>query len=127
MFLENKERAPRREREGLISQILLQKGDVPGDRLAVTWVDVAPGAGQRPHSHPAEQVYVIVRGRGRIEVGNEKQEVAAGDLIYIPSNAIHSIRNRSDETLSYISAATPAVDMTALYDKGDLQVENHPK
>ncbi len=127
MFLENKERAPRREREGLISQILLQKGDVPGDRLAVTWVDVAPGAGQRPHSHSAEQVYVIVRGRGRIEVGNEKQEVAAGDLIYIPSNAIHSIRNRSDETLTYISAATPAVDMTALYDKGDLQIEKHPK
>lgn len=56
MFKQNKSKAPRRERDGLISHILLQQGDVPGDRLAITWVDVLPCSSQKLHSHAPEQV-----------------------------------------------------------------------
>jgi mannose-6-phosphate isomerase-like protein (cupin superfamily) len=44
------------------------------------------------------------------------EEVVKGDLIYIPSNVVHAIENRSSEMLSYISAATPPFDITAYYD-----------
>ena len=80
MFKQNKFEAISYERDGLTSYILLQQGDLPGDRLAVTWVDVVPGSRQRPHSHAPEQVYVIVKGKGRMQVGNEEQDVAEGDL-----------------------------------------------
>ena len=123
MFKLNKSEAPQRARKGLVSHILLQQGDVQNDRLAVTWVDVAPGSGQQPHSHGPEQAYVIIKGRGLMRVDNEEKEVAEGDFIYIPPNQVHSIINRSDELLTYISASTPAFDLTAIYDTGELRTE----
>ena len=66
LFKRERLKAPGRERDGLVSHILLHEGDVPEARLTVTWVDVAPGPGQRPHSHAPEQVYVAVGGRGRM-------------------------------------------------------------
>ncbi|WP_166397886.1 cupin domain-containing protein [Rubrobacter marinus] len=113
--------AEERERYGLASRALLQKGDVPGTRLTVTWVDVAPGSGQRLHYHDAEQVYVVLEGRGRMRVGDQEREVGSGDLVYVPSGAKHGIENASQETLVYVSAATPAMDVEAAYDTGGLR------
>ena len=118
MFKRNRTEAPRRVRDGLVSHVLLHAGDFPDTRLTTTWVDVDPGSGQRPHSHAPEQVYVVVRGRGRMRVGDEDWVVAAGDLIYIPSGSLHGIENLSDEVLTYVSAATPAVDWEAFYEAG---------
>jgi mannose-6-phosphate isomerase-like protein (cupin superfamily) len=66
------------------------------------------------------QVYVIVQGSGIMHVGGEIQPVQAGDLIYIPSNAEHGIENNTAEPLSYVSAATPAMNLRAAYDRGAL-------
>lgn len=126
MYLKSKKESPRRERNGLVSHILMQKGDLPNDRLSVTWVDLAPGSAQKAHRHVPEQVYVIVKGKGLMQIGDEEQNVEAGDLLHIPSNAVHRITNRSGEDiLSYISASTPAFDLKGLYDAGDLQQKNH--
>ena len=78
MFKRGRSEPPGRERDGLVSHILLHEGDVPEARLTVTWVDVAPGSGQRPQGHVPEQVYVVVRGQGRMRVGDEERTVAKG-------------------------------------------------
>ncbi len=127
MFKRSRSEAIRRERDGLISHILLHEGDVPETRMTVTWVDVAQGSRQREHSHAPEQVYVVVRGRGKMRVGGEERWVEAGDLVFVPPDAVHGIENRSDEVLSYVSAATPAVDWEAFYDTGPQRAEDRPK
>jgi mannose-6-phosphate isomerase-like protein (cupin superfamily) len=119
MFVRRKSDAPRGEREGLVSHILLQKGDVPDSELSITWVDLSPGSRQPPHKHSPEQVYVIIAGKGVMTVADAEREVAVGDMVYIPPNTVHGIQNTSDEVLSYISAATPAFDLKALYDEED--------
>lgn len=121
MFRRNRSEALRRERDGLVSRILLHGGDLPETRLTVTWVEVDPGSGQRPHSHAPEQVYVIVRGRGKMKVGDEELMVVEGDLIHIPPETLHAIENLADEVLTYVSAATPTVDWEAFYDRGPLR------
>ena len=118
VFKRNRSEAPRRERDGLASHILLHAGDLPETRLTVTWVDVGPGSGQIPHSHAPEQVYVVVRGRGKMKVGDEERLVVEGDLIHIPPDTLHGMENISDEVLTYVSAATPALDWEAFYDAG---------
>lgn len=123
MYTRNKEESPRRERSGLVSHILLQRGDLPEAGLTATWVEVVPGSRQRPHGHPSDQVYVITAGRGRMLVGEEEREVDAGDLVYITSGVIHSIENTSEEALTYVSAATPALEAEAAYDAGQLRPE----
>ena len=121
VFRRRRSEALRRERDGLVSRILLHGGDLPETRLTVTWVEVAPGSGQRSHSHAPEQVYVIVGGRGRMKVGDEELLVGEGDLIHIPPGTLHGIENLADEVLTYVSAATPAVDWEAFYDTGPLR------
>ncbi len=124
MFKKSRSEAVRRERDGLVSHILLHEGDLPGARMTVTWVDVAPGSRQRVHSHAPEQVYVVVKGRGKMKVGDEERVVEAGDLIHIPPDTLHGIENPSDEVLTYVSAATPTVDWEAFYDTGPLRARS---
>lgn len=121
MLTASLDKSPKRQRAGLASHILLQHGDTPGNNLAITWVEVAPGHGQALHSHAPEQVYVVVAGRGRMRVGEEVAEVRAGELVFIPSNVTHGIENTGSESLVYISASVPAFDLEALYDSGQLK------
>jgi quercetin dioxygenase-like cupin family protein len=114
--------APKGELEGLVSHVLLQEGDVPGSELAVTWVDVEAGAKQPRHSHEPQQTYLITRGSGLMHVGEEDREVGVGDLIFIPSGMKHGIDNTGQETLTYIAAATPAFDVTSMYDRGQISL-----
>jgi mannose-6-phosphate isomerase-like protein (cupin superfamily) len=110
-----------RVRPGLVSHILLQAGDTPTDNLAIAWVEVEPGSRQQPHHHAPEQAYIVVSGRGRIKVGTETADVQAGDLLYIPSNAVHAVENEGPEKLVYVSVTVPALDIGALYDTGQLK------
>lgn len=113
----NKNEAPELSREdGLVSHILHSERDVESTDLTVTWVDVEPGSKQVVHEHGPEQVYIIISGEGMMHVGGEEREVREGDLIHIPSNTEHGIRNTSQETLEYISAATPAFPMDEVDD-----------
>ncbi len=122
MYVTDLSSAPTREIDGLVSHILLEKGDAPGGELSVTWVDVEQGSEQKPHSHDPQQIYVITKGQGRMRVGEEERDVREGHLVFIPPNTEHGIVNTGDGTLTYISAATPAFPVTDLYDAGQLSL-----
>jgi mannose-6-phosphate isomerase-like protein (cupin superfamily) len=104
------------ERGRLRSHFLMDAGDLGSRNLSITWVDVPPGAEQHAHSHEdSEQVYVIVRGRGRMQVAGDEENVGEGDLVFIPPATDHGIKNDGEETLVYVSAAAPPVSMEELY------------
>lgn len=119
MFVRSKDETLQAASDGLVSHILLQEGDVGSDQLLVTWVEVDPGSRQVDHSHEPEQVYVLVNGEGRMRVGDETRRVGEGDLVYIPSNVDHGIENTGEDTLVYISAGTPTMDVRPFYDLND--------
>lgn len=123
MFVRNKNTADKRERNGLTSFFMFGRGDANEDQLAITIVDIEPRKRQRLHNHPEVQVYVIIAGQGKMQVGDETQAVQAGDCVYIPSNQTHGIENTGDSTLTYVSAATPAFDLEEAYDRGQLTPE----
>jgi len=94
----------------------MDAGDLGSRNLAITWVDVPPGAEQRAHSHEdSEQVYVIVRGRGRMVMAGDEEGVGEGDLVFIPPATDHGIINDGEEALVYVSATSPPVSMEELY------------
>jgi mannose-6-phosphate isomerase-like protein (cupin superfamily) len=104
------------ERGRLRSHFLMDAGDLGARNLSITWVDLPPGAEQRAHSHEeSEQVYVIVRGSGRMQVAGDEEDVTEGDLVFIPPATQHGIVNDGSETLVYVSAASPPVSMEELY------------
>jgi mannose-6-phosphate isomerase-like protein (cupin superfamily) len=63
-----------------------------------------PAGGQAPlNRHPdMEQLYYIVAGKAEVVVGDEKGEATAGDLVFIPRDALHAIRNSGEEKLVYL-------------------------
>jgi len=97
-----------RRGDGQSSRLLLAPGQFGSRHLTVTWVEGAPGSQQPLHSHRgSEQVYVIVRGQGRMIVAGEEQAVEPGSLIFIPPGAEHAIYNPGSEPLVFVSAAAP--------------------
>jgi quercetin dioxygenase-like cupin family protein len=54
--------------------------------------ELAPGQSTERHYHrQSEEIYLIVKGGGRLEVDGEEREVAAGDAILIPPGAWHQL------------------------------------
>jgi mannose-6-phosphate isomerase-like protein (cupin superfamily) len=76
--------------------------------LTTTLVEIEPGGHQRVHSHPPEQVYFMLEGTGAMTVGDETEQVTAGDCILVPSETPHGLRNTGDAVLRYFSAAAPS-------------------
>ncbi|MHB9032079.1 MAG: cupin domain-containing protein [Anaerolineae bacterium] len=71
------------------------------------WGYVETGGSIEGHAHPADEIYFIYRGTGIITVGSEEQAVSEGDLIAIPSNAFHALRNTGAGHLQWFALWWP--------------------
>lgn len=112
MHAQTLEQSPRNHRGGQVSYLLLTEGQFGSKNLSITWVEGEPGSEQPMDSHPDnEQVYVIVRGRGIMRVGDDQQEVGPGTMVFIPPGAGHAIRNTGAEPLVYVSATSPPFEL----------------
>ena len=71
----------------------LLSGSDHGLRTSVMRSQVAPGSGPRPHRHPHAEVFVVDAGQGRFDVDGVSIDAEAGDLIIIPTDAVHTFTN----------------------------------
>jgi mannose-6-phosphate isomerase-like protein (cupin superfamily) len=70
-----------------------------------------PGKQTTPHYHPAtEEIYYILEGRGRMQIGDDVRSVGPGDAIAIPPGHIHTIENVGEQALKFLCCCTPAYD-----------------
>lgn len=75
------------------------------------WGTLEKGMALDPHDHPHGEIYVITRGKGIMTVANEEETVIEGDVIYIPPNTTHTIRNEEPETLIVFAVWYDETDM----------------
>jgi mannose-6-phosphate isomerase-like protein (cupin superfamily) len=60
------------------------------------------------HYHvKSEEIYYIQSGRGRVRVGHEYREVAAGDAIAIPPGTLHQMTCLGSEPLVFLCCCAP--------------------
>ena len=62
---------------------------VIGESLMSCWIALEPGAVVAEHSHPHEQLGVVVEGSVSLTVGGERRELVAGDAYVVPSDVVH--------------------------------------
>ena len=62
----------------------------------------------RHHHLETEEVYYLLEGRGQMTVAGETREVAAGDAVFIPRGAIHTLENTGDAPLRLLLVCGPA-------------------
>jgi quercetin dioxygenase-like cupin family protein len=72
---------------------------VEGDRIIVALMRMPAGTGAEPHFHPNEQWIYVLEGMLEGSVGGKDVQAKSGSLIFIPANAVHSLK------------ATPAGDV----------------
>jgi mannose-6-phosphate isomerase-like protein (cupin superfamily) len=81
----------------------------PAANQSLAEATVPPGGETAEHLHrEAEEIYVFIAGAGRLRVGQEEREVAAGDFVVIPPGTRHKLWNPSaGEPLSLLCCCSP--------------------
>lgn len=62
-----------------------------GKEMMLSYVTFDPGATVEAHSHPHEQVGMVVEGRARFFVGDEDRVLGPGDMYIIPGGVTHRV------------------------------------
>jgi len=62
-------------------------------------ITLKPGDTNYLHAHDnAEQVYFVMQGEGKVQVGEEMEQVKAGDVIFLPKGIQHGFYNTGTKT-----------------------------
>ncbi len=108
--------APTEEWHRVRNRILMDAGELGSRNMSVTWLEVPEGIDQELHSHEeAEQVYIVVNGRGTMTVAGDTQEIAEGDLVLVPPATDHSISNGNSSDLCCVSVQSPPVTSSEVF------------
>lgn len=76
---------------------LLSSDITPTDSMCAGVAEIAPGGGSRQlHRHAEPEIYYMLEGTGVMSIDGTDTVVAAGDVIFIPGNTEHGLRNETD-------------------------------
>ena len=70
-----------------------------GERLMVCRLHFAPNVVTAVHTHPHEQITLVVRGRVQFFVDDEPVLASAGDVLHFPSNVEHGATMLDEEVV----------------------------
>ena len=73
--------------------------------FALRYFELQPGGNSAFEKHPEIHQVYILRGRGKVLLGDTYHDVAEGDVIFIAPNEQHELRAAPDECLGFLCAA----------------------
>jgi mannose-6-phosphate isomerase-like protein (cupin superfamily) len=85
---------------GVTRQVLIPGGD--GLDCELRYFEVAPGGWSSLERHHHAHAVMIVRGSGRVLVGQRIFELAPNDLVRVPSRTWHQFRAADDAPLGFL-------------------------
>lgn len=72
---------------------------VVGQNLMICRLRFDPFVVTAPHSHPHEQVTLVMKGKAKFIMGSETRIVSAGDVLHFPSNHWHGATMLDEEVV----------------------------
>ncbi|BCU66790.1 cupin [Sulfolobales archaeon HS-7] len=88
-------------------------------RYAVRKFTVKPDGIIAMHKHPYEEAVYVINGEAKVCVGERKEDIRQGELIYISGGEPHSFFNHSKNELEFICIIPYIEDMTITPVSGD--------
>lgn len=94
---------------GPMTAIFKADGEETGERYSISeWLLEPHSQGPGAHSHEAnDEIFLVVKGRPSILVGETWHDVETGSLIVIPANTTHDFENRTTEPASLFNVFIP--------------------
>ncbi len=77
------------------------------ENAVISVITLKPGQALKKHITPVDVAFYVLRGKGVVEIGKEKQEVEANTLIESPKDIVHCWYNESEEDLSFMVIKVP--------------------
>lgn len=75
-------------------------------------VTLDPDGGQVPwHNQEQEEIYFVIEGRGEMCLGEERQLLESGQMVFIPPGVFHQLTNIGDTPLRMMYCYAPAGDV----------------
>jgi mannose-6-phosphate isomerase-like protein (cupin superfamily) len=98
--------APFTTKDGSTIRSILDRANAPVKNQSLAEATVPAGRATQRHYHRlSEEFYLILKGRGRIEIDGEQRAVEAGDAILIPAGCWHTIA--ADNDLRFLCCCAP--------------------
>lgn len=60
-------------------------------RMMMSLVRMEPNSEVKAHSHPHEQIGMVLKGRAIFKIGDEKKELAVGEFYRVPPDVVHQV------------------------------------
>jgi quercetin dioxygenase-like cupin family protein len=74
-----------------------------------------PGQASTKHRHPRqEELYVLIRGRGRVRVDEESLELEPLDVLLVEPDSVRQVFNDTDEDALWLVVGAPPEDANTL-------------
>jgi mannose-6-phosphate isomerase-like protein (cupin superfamily) len=70
--------------------------------ISVILLDAAPGKGPRLHTHPYDEVLIVLEGEANAFAGDEERQVGPGDVVIVPAGEPHGFLNTGQTQLRQI-------------------------
>ena len=85
-----------------------------GEELTLSVVELDPGAVVAEHSHPNEQLGIVLTGAIDFRVGDERRELGAGGTWLIPSHTPHEATAGPEGAVLIDVFAPPRADWSSI-------------
>jgi len=72
------------------------------ENFAMRLFEMEPGGYSPFHKHPWEHEVLILEGKGDVISGGEEREFKKGDVIFIPPNEEHQLKNVGAKTVKFL-------------------------
>jgi quercetin dioxygenase-like cupin family protein len=76
--------------------------DTGAKNFAMRLFEMEPGGFSPLHSHPWEHEVFILEGQGLVTGGREERKFEGGDVIFIPQNETHQLKNIGEKAVRFL-------------------------
>lgn len=82
-----------------------------GERIMLSYTTLKPNCNVPTHSHPSEQVGIVIDGEIEFTIGNETRLCKKGDAFAIPGNVEHSATSGNEPIIVVETFSPPREDL----------------
>ncbi|WP_324736028.1 cupin domain-containing protein [Thermococcus sp. SY098] len=72
------------------------------ENVQILHITLKPGEGLKKHAIPVDAFLYVIKGKGVVEVGEEKEEIRKATLVYLPKEISHSVENTGSLEMKFL-------------------------
>ena len=81
----------------------------------ITIITLKPGQSLKRHITPVDVAFFVLKGKGIVEIGDEKETIESNTLVESPKDIMHSWYNENDEDLVFMVIKAPRPDKKTVF------------